>query len=100
MSIQVVKLISGEELIGEVVGEEPGLSITLKNVLVVVIRPTQTGDLNIGFIPFMPYTAKADGFTFELRNILLVKNIDEGMKNQYNSIFGGIVTPPKQILLG
>jgi hypothetical protein len=100
MSVKAVKLVSGEELIGEVEGEEPGLAITLKKVVVVAMRTTQTGDLNIGFIPFAPYTGMDSSFTFELRNTIFVKDVDDKMKNQYNSLFGGIVTPPKTLLIG
>jgi len=100
MTVKAVKLVSGEELIGEVIHEEPGLEITLKNVVAVMIQRTQSGDLSIGFVPFAPYTGKGGSFSFELVKTIFVKEIDDQMANQYNSMFGGVVVPPKQILLG
>jgi hypothetical protein len=100
MTIKAVKLVSGEELIGEVLHEEPGLEVTLKNVVAVMISRTQSGDLSIGFVPFAPYLGKGASHSFELVKTIFVKEVDEQMANQYNSIFGGVVVPPKQILLG
>lgn len=99
MTVKAVKLISGEELIGEVLWEDEE-AIALRNVLAIMIQRTQTGDLNVGFIPFAPYLGKNTTFDFKLNNLLFVKEVDDQMANQYNSIFGGIVTPPKQILMG
>jgi len=100
MSIKAVKLVSGEELIGEVVHEEPGLEITLKNVLAIMMQRTQTGDLTVGFLPFAPYLGKGSSFSFELTKVIFVKEVDDQMKNNYNSIFGGIVAPVKQLITG
>lgn len=100
MTVKAVKLVSGEELIGEVIHEEPGLEITLKNVVAVMIQRTHTGDLSIGFVPFAPYTGKGASFSFELVKTVFVKEVDDQMANQYNSMFNGIVTPPKELILG
>jgi len=97
--VKAVKLVSGEELIGEVLHEEPGLEVTLKNVLAIMIQRTQSGDLSIGFIPFAPYLRKGQSFSFELVKTIFVKEVDDAMKNQYNSIFSGIVTPPKTLII-
>lgn len=105
MKVKAVKLVSGEELVGEVVHEDHGNDgfveeISLKNVLAVMISRTQTGDLNVGFIPFAPYLGKDVTFDFHHTKLIFVKEVDEQMRNQYNSIFGGIVTPPKQLIVG
>jgi hypothetical protein len=97
--IKAVRLISGEELIGEVVDESAD-EIALKNVVVVVMSRNQTGDINIGFVPFAPYCGKGATFDFNRSQTYFVKEVDTMMENQYNSIFGGIVTQPKTILLG
>lgn len=106
MTVKAVKLISGEELIGEVVegitvsGSEEKTSIALKNVLIIMISRNQSGDLGIGFIPFAPYLGKGVIHDFDMSQLIFVKEVDEQMTNQYNSIFGGIVTPPKSLILG
>lgn len=99
MLVKAVKLISGEELVGEVIHEEDG-TVTMKNPLAIVMSRTQTGDLNVGFVPFAPYLGKDASFDFTPDRMIFIKEVDDQMKNQYTSIFGGIVTPPKQILMG
>lgn len=99
MTVKAVKLVSGEELIGEVHHEEEG-EISLKNVLAIMIRQNQQGDLTVGFVPFAPYLGKGATFDFKLSQLIFAKEVDDQMANQYNSIFGNVVVPPKQILLG
>lgn len=99
MTVKAVKLISGEELVGEVVHEESGVT-TLKNVLMIMIQRDKEGNLNIGFVPFAPYLGKDITFDFSRENVIFVKEVDTQMTNMYNSVFGGIVTPPKNLILG
>jgi hypothetical protein len=99
MTIKAVKLISGEELVGEVHHEEEG-SVSLKNVMLILIQRDKDGNLGIGFLPFAPYLGKEAVFDFPESKTTFVKEVDTQMANQYNSIFGGIVTPPKSLILG
>lgn len=103
MTVKAVKLISGEELVGEVVHEEKTgelvTEITLKNVLAILIQRAQDGNLGVGFVPFAPYLGRNTSFDFPMEKLLFVKEVDDQMANQYNSIFGGIVTPPKTLIL-
>lgn len=98
MTVKAVKLISGEELVGEVIHEEDN-TLVLKNVLAIMIQRAQDGNLGIGFVPFAPYLGKGVSFDFDKDKLQFVKEVDDQMKNQYNSIFGGIVTPPKTLIL-
>lgn len=105
MTVKAIKLVSGEELIGEVIHEDVGNDgfieeVSLKNVLAVMIQRDHQGNLNVGFIPFAPYLGKDVTFDFHHSKFIFVKEVDDQMKNQYNSIFGGIVTPPKQLIVG
>jgi hypothetical protein len=99
MTVKAVKLISGEELLGEVM-EETTTEIALKNVLAILISRAQDGNLGVGFVPFAPYLGKDVIHDFNRSQLIFVKEVDEQMRNQYNSIFGGIVTPPKTLILG
>lgn len=105
MTVKAVKLVSGEELVGEVVHEERGNDgfieeISIKNVLAIMIQRDRDGNLNVGFVPFAPYLGKNVTFDFRHEKLLFVKEVDEQMANQYNSIFGGVVVPPKSLILG
>jgi len=99
MTIKAVKLISGEELVGEVLHEHEDY-VCLKNVMLILIQRDAQGNLGIGFVPFAPYLGKDASFDFPISKTTFVKEVDTQMANQYNSIFGGIVTPPKSLILG
>ena len=98
MTIKALKLVSSEEVLGEVVSEAK-TSITLKNVVTVAVQQTEKGPA-LGFLPFMPYLPKNVEIAFDLKHVILSEEVDDKMANQYNSVFGGIVTPPKNLILG
>ena len=98
MSVQVLKLVSGEEILGDVL-EQLDNTVTINNVVAIVLQRTQTGDMGIGFMPFMPYVASKK-LKIDQSKIILMTDVDEEVKNQYNSIFGGIVTPSSKLILG
>lgn len=97
MKVKVVKLMTSEEVLGEVL-EETSTRIKLKNPVIVALQQTKDGRMAMGFLPFMPYVSKE--ITLPLEKALLVEEVDDDMRNQYNSVFGGIVTPPKQLITG
>lgn len=98
MSVIALKLTSSEEVIGEIISENES-AITLKNVVSVAVQQTEKGPA-LGFLPFMPYLPKSAQITFDKTHVILQHQVDEQMVNQYNSVFGGIVTPPKTLILG
>ena len=101
MNVQAMKLVSGEEIVAEVVKEDVELGlITIKNPLAIMLSRSQSGDLNVGFVPFAPYLGNEPTIELELKKLQFINEVDDQMKNQYNSIFGGIVTPPKQLITG
>ena len=53
--IKLVRLSSGEELIGDVKETHDG--ITLSDAIILI----PAGEGKIGFMPFMPYTEASDG---------------------------------------
>ena len=98
MAVKALKLVSSEEVLGEVVSETK-TSITLKNIVSVAVQQTEKGPA-LGFLPFMPYLPKKVEIDFDKKHVILVNEVDEQMENQYNSVFGGIVKPSKQIITG
>jgi hypothetical protein len=99
MTVVALKLISGDEVIGEVIHETDSF-VSLKNALLVAIQQSPDGRTGLGFLPFMPYLGKEKIIKFEKARIVVQEEVDEQMKNQYNSVFGGIVVPPKQLITG
>lgn len=96
MNVVALKLISGEEVIAELV-EDLGDKIVAKNVVAVLLQKAEKGNV-IGFYPFMPYLAKNSTITFSMANIVVKEEVGEELKNEYSELFGGIVTPTKQII--
>jgi hypothetical protein len=98
-NIQVVKLVTGEELVVEIT-EETETAITFKNPLAAVLqRSQQNGGAALGFMPWMH---SANGpFVVNRSNVICVAEVADEVKNGYNQIFGaGIVVPPKDLITG
>lgn len=99
MSVKALKLTTSEEVIGEVISETEDYTV-LKNVVVVAIQPGPEGRAALGFLPFMPYLGKDREIKFKNSNVMVSEIVDDQMANQYNSVFGGIVVPPKTLITG
>lgn len=86
----LLKLISGEEIIGTVEKEEQG-KIYLKNAVSITYHPTEDGKMSAGFAPHMPY---AEGIIILWSySIAFSANVKEEMLNEYKRIFGEIIVP-------
>ena len=85
MNVKIVKLISGEELIGEF--NEKTNTITNPVVMVPV------SDKSIGFSPWMPYS-EDKSFILKEEQIQIIATPSKVIANEYNKAFGsGIVIP-------
>jgi len=96
--LKVIKLVSGEELVAEVVLEHDDW-VEFKNPVAAILQRTKTGE---GALGFMPWMHAANGpFNVSKHNIVCIAEVAEEVKNGYNQIFGaGIVVPPKDLILG
>ena len=85
MNVKIVKLISGEELIGEF--DEKTNTITNPVVMVPV------SDKSIGFSPWMPYS-EDKSFILKEEQIQIIATPSKVIANEYSKAFGsGIVIP-------
>ena len=83
MNVKIIKLISGEELIGEF-NEK-----TITNPVVMV----PVSDKSIGFSPWMPYS-EDKSFILKEEQIQIIATPSKVIANEYNKAFGsGIVIP-------
>lgn len=99
MDIKVFKLVTGEEILGELI-EITDKAVTLKNPVAVVMQRMQNGETGLGFMPFMAYVANKT-VVFNQDKIILAAEVDETVSGQYNTIFGaGIVVPSKTLITG
>jgi hypothetical protein len=95
--IKVLKMVSGEELLAEVLQELP-TSIRVKNPIVIMMQRTPNNEVGMGFLPYLPYCESRE-FEFKTEHVIVAKEVDNELKNQYNKIFGGIITPSKKLLI-
>jgi len=89
--VKLVRLKSGEELIGKCLINEDGSTHIDKPVILV-----PTGEGSVGLMPYMPYTDIAiSGVDVPADFVLFVLGLHEELFNHYNSQFGsGLVVPP------
>lgn len=93
--MKLVRLSSGEEIIGNVEHIAPGSdkgSVTIKDGYSLI----PAGEGKIGFMPFMAYTKAAEGITISNQFVLFVVEPKEELVSQIKSMQSGIVVPSKQ----
>ena len=102
MDVKIFKLVTGEEIMGEVVGD--GGKFTVKNPVLVAVMRGKDGVPNVGFAPFPTYSEEVKNKTIDLRleHVVYSYTPAEDFKQNYDSIFGlGLVLPgEKKIITG
>ena len=102
MNIKILKLVTGEEVLGEIESESETETVICNPVGVAIVRG-QNGQPNVGFAPFPIHAAEEKNRTiaFQKKHVLYSYKPAEDFVNNYNQIFGsGIVLPNKQIITG
>jgi len=102
MEVIIVKLNTGEEILGEVVANNP-LNVILKNPVGVAIVRGQNGQPSVGFAPFPLHAPqkKDSTFIFKESAVSYTYTPSQEFVDNYNQIFGaGIVLPNKQLITG
>lgn len=101
MDIRVLKLITGEEVLGEIVSDSA--VIRVKNPVGIAVVRDKSGMPNVGFAPFPLHAESKSGLTvdFERQNIVYSYVPTEDFIRNYDQIFGsGIILPKQQIVTG
>jgi hypothetical protein len=103
MKILAFKLVTNEELLGEVESESETEFVIENPVGIAVVRG-KDGQPSVGFTPFPLHAEQKSGATIAIskKNVVYSYVPAEDFITNYNSIFGaGIVVPPqKQIITG
>lgn len=84
MNIRVFKMISGEELIAEVI-TSLSTTKTLKEPAVIVMQKTEQG-IGVGMMPYMPYVS--GHVTLNTHAIAAEGDPDVKLVNEYSRLFG------------
>jgi hypothetical protein len=99
INLKLIRLISGEELMSEVTAETDTV-ISIKNPVRVVLMPNKVDPKTptVGFAPWVEFSEEKD-FTIHKAHVIVTMKPVQEFINQYNSMFGGIVSVPTTKLL-
>ena len=101
MKILALKLVTHEEILGEIEAESETEFVIVNPVGITVVRG-KDGMPNVGFSPFPLHAEQKTGTTiaFAKKNIVYSYTPAEDFISNYNQIFGsGIVVPPEKKLI-
>jgi hypothetical protein len=100
-NIKLIKILNGEEIIADVTSETSD-TIIIKNPVRIVVMPQppqmQATQPKIGLAPWAEF-ADDKAIILNKTHILAMMNPIKEFINQYNTIFGGIVTAPSGLIL-
>ena len=102
MDIIALKLVTGEDILGENISKEVG-RFQLKNPVGITIVRGPDGKPNIGFSPFPLHAEQKTDATIDFDGQHVIYSYDpaEDFKTNYNEIFGsGIILPNKTLITG
>jgi hypothetical protein len=94
MNVKLIRVVTGEEIVAEVVSETDD-TITVQNALVVL--PTNNG---VGFAPWATVVSKDDPeITVSRNHLVYVAEVQEDVSSKYKEMFGNIITPAEKKLI-
>lgn len=92
-NVKIVRLLSGEEIIGNVENVEGGLKIKDPTILI----PTPEGKLM--FARWMPYADTSNGIVLEPKNVMFVLNAQKELEDHFTTVVvNGLVVPGKKVV--
>ena len=98
-NLTLIKFLGGEEILAEVVSENVGLVINVKNPVRIVVIPDQLNPKTpqVGLAPYLQFSDDKEISINRSLVITTAKPLPEFV-NQYNSLFGGIQIPTSSII--
>jgi hypothetical protein len=98
-NIKIIRLINGEELLGELLPSTDAVC-KIKNPVRIVVMPNKLDPKtpNVGFAPWAEFSDDKE-FTIDKRHVLAIINPIKEFINQYNTMFGGLVVPTSNLIL-
>lgn len=91
--ILILGLASGDNIIATVT-ETGGAYLCYEILAIVTDRDSKTGEVRMGFTPFMPYADPLGGFIVPTM-MATIAIPSEGLLQHYKTIHGKIITPPE-----
>jgi len=99
-NVKILRLVSGEELLGEVLVNEVVGELMIKNPVRIVVMPNKLDPKtpNVGFAPWAEFTDQKS-FKLDMSHILCIMEPIKEFINQYNTMFGGLVVPSSNLIM-
>ena len=101
MNILAMKLITGEDILGEIESQSETEFVLVNPVGIAIVRG-KDGNPNIGFSPFPLHAEQKTGLTVAIakRNVVYSYEPAEDFKSNYDQIFGsGLIVPKQQSII-
>jgi hypothetical protein len=97
-NVKILKLINGEELLGEILPSGDAMC-NIKNPVRVIVMPNKMDPKtpNVGFAPWAEFSDQKT-FTLDKSHVLCIIEPIKEFVNQYNSMFGGLVLPTSNLI--
>ena len=98
-NIKLVRLLSGEDLLGDVLDNNEK-HVVMKNVVRVVVIPNKANPDQPG-VAFAPFSHWTKDIELEINKATVLTTMTPIVEfvNQYNATFGGLVVPDNKIIL-
>ena len=98
-NIKILKLISREDILGEVLNETDS-TIKIKNPVRVIVVPSKTSPQNpqVAFAPWAEFTEQKE-FTIHKAHIVVSMEPMTDFINNYNQMFGGVIIPTNKLIV-
>ena len=96
-NVKLLKLITGEEILAEVIKNYD--TVTIKNVLRIVIMPSRDPSAPTVGLPGWAQFAKDDEITLDKSHIIAIMDPIDQFVEQYRQQFSGLVTPSSQLII-
>lgn len=98
-NIKLIKLLNGVDLMAEVTSQTDSI-VRIKNPLRIVVIPTKAPNANptVGLAEWAEFSTDKE-FTLDKAHVLVIMNPVKEFENQYNTVFGSIITPASSIII-
>lgn len=100
MSILITRLITGEEILGDIVDSNTDTCTINNPTHIAASQNPNTSKIDIHMAPFVPLSAEKN-ITIQLKNVLCQYEPVLEIKNKYSTMFGsGIIIPSNTGITG
>lgn len=96
MNIKLLRLVTGEDVIAEIVDDGPN-GVKINNPLIVYIRPTEVGVPTVGMSQWIPYSSDKE-FYIKADKVVVMSEPAPDLRKQYDHVFGAGIIMPNQML--